>query len=54
MTGKPQNLVWLKPLSDLPLDTVVLLVDGAYVVAEGVIWCCRKQELWWVGKLIPP
>lgn len=55
IAGRPQNLVWLKPLSDLPLDTVVLLVDGAYILAEGVIWCCRKQELWWVdieGKQI--
>eukprot|EP00904_Undaria_pinnatifida_P006556 jgi/Undpi1/302/HiC_scaffold_1.g00298.m1 len=55
MAGKAQNLVWMKPLSDLPVDTVVLLVDGAYLLAEGVVWCSRKQELWWVdieGKKI--
>lgn len=53
MAGKAQNLVWMKPLSDLPVDTVVLLVDGAYLLAEGVVWCSRKQELWWVGKFSP-
>lgn len=50
MTGTVQNLVWRKPLSELPTDSAVLLVDGAYMLAEGIVWCSRQQELWWVGE----
>lgn len=52
MTGRLQNLVWAKALSDLPTGSAVPLVDGAYMLAEGVAWCSRKQELWWVGESI--
>jgi len=50
VTGRLQNLVWAKALSDLPTGSAVPLVDGAYMLAEGVVWCSRKQELWWVGE----
>lgn len=50
MTGRLQNLVWAKALSALPTGSAVPLVDGAYMLAEGVVWCSRKQELWWVGE----
>eukprot|EP00903_Cladosiphon_okamuranus_P015179 g14033.t1 len=55
VTGRVQNLVWRKPLSELPTDGAVLVVDGAYMLAEGVVWCSREQELWWVdinGKMV--
>eukprot|EP00752_Nemacystus_decipiens_P012990 g11494.t1 len=55
VTGRVQNLVWRKPLSELPTDGAVLLVDGAYMLAEGVAWCAREEELWWVdinGKMV--
>eukprot|EP00904_Undaria_pinnatifida_P006633 jgi/Undpi1/309/HiC_scaffold_1.g00305.m1 len=48
MAGKAQNLVWLQPLSELPVDTVVPIVDEAYIIAESFVWCGRKQELWWI------
>lgn len=50
MTGRLQNLVWHKPLSELPTDGAVLLVDGAYMLAEGASWNHAEQELWWVGE----
>lgn len=50
VTGRLQNLVWRKPLSELPTDAAVVLVDGAYLLAEGPVWCSREQQLWWVGE----
>ncbi|CAN0443224.1 unnamed protein product [Pylaiella littoralis] len=55
VTGRVQNLVWRKPLSELPTDAPVPLVDGAYMLSEGLVWSPRDQELWWVdinGEMI--
>lgn len=54
MAGKAQNVVWKRSLADLPIDRAVPIVDGAYMLAESVIWSSREQELWWVGEVLSP
>lgn len=48
--GKLESLVWHQPLSKLPTDRPIPVVDAANVLGEGPVWCSRKQELWWVGE----
>lgn len=49
--SRGQNVVWRKSLEELPIEAPVPVVDGAYLLAEGPVWCPEREELWWVGEL---
>ncbi|CAM9454072.1 unnamed protein product [Discosporangium mesarthrocarpum] len=46
--GRVENVVWSGTLRDIPSDKVTLVVDAAYLLAEGLVWCHRTGVLWWV------
>lgn len=48
--SQAQNVVWGKSLEELPTEAPVVVVDGAYLLAEGPVWCAERNELWWVGE----